>query len=169
VSELPTIVVPWEHCQHDNHRLMPARPRRGTHVIRLITSPEYRLAKQAAEFHIKRQWPKALILNGAITLSAKCFFPDNRKRDAGNYRKLLTDAMSGICYDDDAQLESETWAKAGIDRKAPRIELTISELDAEIPEPRPLSCVKPTPIEPIEMSDLMQPLGKTLRKAKNYR
>lgn len=129
---LPKIVIPWAYCQHDNHRLMPARPRKGQYSARLITSPEYRLAKQSAELYIKRQWPQGVMLNGGLVLTAKCFFPDNRKRDAGNYRKLLTDAMSGICYDDDAQLESETWQKAGIDRVNPRIEITLSVADSAL-------------------------------------
>lgn len=38
-------------------------------------------------------------------------------------------AMSGICYADDGQLEDERWMKAGIDRENPRIEITVSPLE----------------------------------------
>lgn len=124
----PTLVIPWKYVQHDNHRLMPARPRQGQYTARLITAPEYRMAKAAAELLIKHQWKHAERLNGAIALTARCFFPDKRKRDAGNYRKLLTDAMSGICYSDDGQLEDERWIKAGIDKERPRIEITVSPI-----------------------------------------
>lgn len=128
---LPTITIPWRFVQHDNHRLMPARPRQGQYTARLITAPEYRAAKEAAEWVIKGQWRNEK-LRGGLVLVARCFFPDNRRRDAGNYRKLCTDAMSGICYDDDAQLESETWQKAGIDKTNPRVEISITPL----PEPK---------------------------------
>lgn len=37
--------------------------------------------------------------------------------------------MSGIIYDDDAQLEDERWLKAGLDKTNPRIEITISPLE----------------------------------------
>lgn len=121
-----TLVIPWKHVQHDNHRLMPARPRTGQYAARLITAPEYRQAKLAAEYLIKHQWKGQLRLNGALALTARCFFPDERKRDAGNYRKLLTDAMSSICYGDDAQLEDERWIKAGIDKANPRIEIILT-------------------------------------------
>lgn len=122
---LLVISIPWQFVQHDNHRLMPARPRQGQYTARLITAPEYRAAKEGAELYIKRQW-RCERLRGEITLTARCFFPDNKRRDAGNYRKLLTDAMSGICYDDDSQLVREVWEKAAIDRDSPRIEITIA-------------------------------------------
>lgn len=152
----PAIVIPWQHVQHDNHRLMPARPRKGQYTARLITSPAYRIAKTAAEYTIKAQWNGRVMLKGALTLTARCYFPDNRKRDAGNYRKLATDAMSGICYDDDAQLESETWIRAGIDKKNPRIEIEISELDADFTERKPEKRLKPSAVErvPIQLPGL---------------
>ncbi len=127
VPESPVITLPWGYVMHDNHRLMPARPRRGQFAPRLIIAPEYRAAKEYAEVLIKKQWRGFPKLTGALELTARCYFPDNRRRDSGNYRKLITDAMSAICYEDDAQLESETWQKAGIDKANARIEITIRE------------------------------------------
>ncbi len=124
------IVLPWKLVRHDNHRLMPARPRKGQYTARLITAPEYREAKLGAEYTIKQQWKGQEPLHGAIALTARCYFPDKRKRDAGNYRKLITDAMSGICYSDDSQLEDERWIKAGYDKANPRVEITITPLEA---------------------------------------
>ena len=119
---LKTIVLPWSMVLHDNHRLMPAKIGRS---VRLITSPEYRSRKAQAEIEIMRQWRTPQI-KGDVALHARVFFPNKRKRDAGNYRKLITDAMTGICYGDDAQLSSETWQRAGITKDAPRIEITLS-------------------------------------------
>lgn len=118
----PVLCVPWAVVEHDNHRLMPSR--RGTSV-RLVTSPSYRRKKQAAERTLMVQWKGRAKLMGPIVLHARCYFPDARKRDAGNYRKLVTDALSGIAYTDDAQLHRETWERAGVDHANPRIELTI--------------------------------------------
>jgi Holliday junction resolvase RusA-like endonuclease len=116
-----TISLPWSMVLHDNHRLMPIRVGKG---VRLSTSPEYRAAKEQAEWEIKRQW-RIPALKGDVILHAKAYFPNKRKRDAGNYRKLITDAMSGICYADDSQLRSETWERAGFTKDEARIEITL--------------------------------------------
>lgn len=115
------IVVPWSCMAHDNHRLMPARIGRS---VRLITAPGYRKAKEQAAALLALAWT-GLPLQGAVALHARVWFPDRRKRDAGNYRKLLTDALTGIAYADDAQLWRETWERAGVDPKNPRVELVI--------------------------------------------
>lgn len=116
-----TVILPWDMVLHDNHRLMPVRIGKSA---RLITSPEYRAAKEKAEWEIKRQW-RVPALSGSVILHAKAYFPNMRKRDVGNYRKLITDAMSGICYGDDAQLSSETWMRVGVSKDNPRIEITL--------------------------------------------
>jgi Holliday junction resolvase RusA-like endonuclease len=105
------LTLPWACLLHDNHRLMPVRGR-------LITSPQYRKAKEAA------QW-KGDPLAGDVKLHAKLYFPDRRKRDVGNYRKLVTDALKGIAYSDDSQIVSETWDRAGYDKSAPRAEIVV--------------------------------------------
>lgn len=117
----PVIVLPWSVVMHDNHRLMPVRTKKAA---RLITAPDYRKAKVQAEWEIKRQW-KGLPIEGDVVLHAKAFFPNRRRRDCANYRKLVTDAMSEICYADDSQLVCETWELAGFDNKSPRIEIEL--------------------------------------------
>lgn len=158
-----TLVIPWKHVQHDNHRLMPARPRTGQYAARLITAPEYRQAKLAAEYLIKHQWKGQKRLNGPISLTARCFFPDKRKRDAGNYRKLLTDAMSSICYDDDSQLEDERWIRAGIDKLNPRIEISVAAIEADSQDPAPKRYAA-SPVEMVQGRILGKADGKTPRK-----
>lgn len=90
-----------------------------------MTSPEYREKKEMAETLFVAQWHGRDKLKGDLRLHADCYFPDRRQRDAGNYRKMIGDALSGIAYTDDSQLVSETWEKAGLDRENPRIEITL--------------------------------------------
>ena len=116
---MSVLVFPWSCVMHDNHRLMPARGR-------LITSPEYRNKKRHAQMQAAVQW-RGQPLTGDLVIVADCWFPDKRKRDAGNYRKLITDALSGIVYDDDAQLVREVWERAGYDKAEPRIIVTVQE------------------------------------------
>lgn len=123
-----TLVVPWHMVAHDNHRLMPARIGKA---VRLITAPDYRAAKEAATWELKRQWGQRAKLVGPLQLVGIAHFPDSRKRDAGNYRKLLTDALTEIAYGDDAQLHREVWERGSNDKQHPRIELRVSPLQRE--------------------------------------
>ena len=116
------VILPWAAVLHDNHRFIAIRMGKKA---RLSASPEYREKKEVAETLLCAQWHGKAKLAGDLRLHAKCFFPDRRKRDSGNYRKLITDCLSGIAYSDDSQLVSETWEKAEIDRDNPRIEITL--------------------------------------------
>lgn len=97
----------------------------GPRKARLTLSPEYREKKEVAETLLLSQWHGKQQMEGELRLNAHCYFPDKRKRDAGNYRKLVCDSLSGIAYSDDSQLVSETWVRAGLDRENPRIEITL--------------------------------------------
>jgi Holliday junction resolvase RusA-like endonuclease len=114
------LTFPWSCVMHDNHRLIAARGRKG-----LIASTEYRQKKELARTVAAALWRDKYLYNTDVSLIAECWFPDKRKRDAGNYRKLLTDAMTGVVYTDDAQLVSETWRRAGYDKLNPRIEVRL--------------------------------------------
>jgi len=120
------LVVPWQYVMHDNHRLMPVKMGRGNKmIVRLITAPKYRDAKFAATVELIRQWQRPR-LHGFVALTGTVFMPDRRKRDAGNYRKLLTDALSGVAYDDDSQLVREVWVLGGVVAKdKARVELLV--------------------------------------------
>lgn len=122
------LTLTWPCLLHDNHRLMPAHGR-------LIQSPDYRERKQAAEVVLTSQWKRPKMA-GDVVLHARLWFPDHRQRDAGNYRKLVTDALTGIAYADDAQLVSETWERAGYDATNPRVELWLSPAASEPPRNR---------------------------------
>ena len=120
------LTLPWDAVMHDNHRFIPVKMGKGPKAaLRLIASPEYREKKQIAEARFMAQCHGQPKLEGELKLHARCYFPDRRKRDSGNYRKLITDALSEIAFADDSQLVSETWEKAEIDRERPRIEITL--------------------------------------------
>ncbi len=119
---MTTLSVPWRYVMHDNHRLLPVKMGKG---LRLITAPRYREAKFAASVELTRQWSGPR-LHGFVALTGTVFMPDRRKRDAGNYRKLLTDALSGVAYDDDSQLVRELWQLGGVVAKdKARVELVV--------------------------------------------
>ncbi len=122
LAERLVLVVPWDYVMHDNHRLMPIRMGK---FARLATAPAYRDAKAAATLELSKQWKRPL-LTGLIALTGTVFMPDRRKRDAGNYRKLLTDALTGIAYSDDSQLIREVWQLGGVvSRDQARVELLL--------------------------------------------
>lgn len=52
------------------------------------------------------------------------YFPDKRRRDVTNYDKSPIDALSGIIYDDDCQIQMVVLRK-GIDKSFPRTEIVI--------------------------------------------
>ena len=116
------LILPWVCCVRDNRHFIPKMIGRKD---RLVSSPEYREKKEQAETLFTAQWHGNEKLKGDLRLHADCYFPDLRKRDAGNYRKMIGDALSGIAYSDDSQLVSETWERKGIDRENPRIEITL--------------------------------------------
>lgn len=113
------LVIPWAFLAHDNHRLMP---RRGGGMM---TAPGYRAAKTLCESLLASSW-KGPLLVGPVEVRGVAYFPDRRKRDCGNYRKLITDALSGIAYADDQQIHREVWERGPIDRLNPRMELTVT-------------------------------------------
>lgn len=120
------LTLPWAVLAHDNHRFIPRRGGKG-----LIAAPAYREAKRQTAMLLTIAW-RGPTYSRPVELTARAFFPDARKRDAGNYRKLITDALTGIAYTDDSLVHREVWERAGIDRTNPRIELTISPIDQSL-------------------------------------
>jgi Holliday junction resolvase RusA-like endonuclease len=124
-----TFTLPWEAVARDSGGARYIIARRPTGP-RLILSPGYRAAKQYAHtLGLKARNAAGLRapLTGPLAWTARVWFPDRRRRDAGNLRKMLTDAMSGVWYEDDSQLYRETWERAGI-AKGGRIEIEIAAL-----------------------------------------
>lgn len=117
------VSLPWSAVLHDNHKHV-AIVSKGH--ARLILSPQYRATKERARYYVLKAMQGHALFLGDVHLTATVWMPDNRRRDAGNYRKLLTDVCSGIVYADDSQLTTEIWHRGGIDREHPRIDLTLT-------------------------------------------
>lgn len=67
------------------------------------------------------------IITSPLSVAIVLYFCDLRKRDRDNRHKLSMDAMEGIVFENDVQIQKATVAKY-IDRENPRIEIVISSL-----------------------------------------
>lgn len=120
------LTLPWSHLCRDNRHLMPIRMGK---FARLALTPEYREAKALATAELTAQWRGDPKLDGVLAIVGTLYFPNARKCDAANYRKLITDVLTGIAYADDSQLHRETWQFGGIDRTSPRAEIELVVLE----------------------------------------
>ena len=114
------LVLPWDVLCPDNNRLM------WVYGQARLTS-EYRRAKAQVQERAGLWW-RGPMLTDPVEVYGRFWFPDRRKRDAGNYRKLLTDALTQIAYVDDQLVHDERWHLIAIDREHPRCELTVVPL-----------------------------------------
>lgn len=113
-----TLTLPYEAVMPDNHR----------HVVRggrLYSSRRYKHALATVAMLARTQWRRAP-LDGPVALTVRCHFPDRRRRDVVNYGKLLGDALSGVCWHDDAQLDDVRFVRDTLDPVRPRLDLTIN-------------------------------------------
>ena len=60
-----------------------------------------------------------------MSITIALYFGDKRKRDIDNYHKLSLDALSGIVYEDDSQIQRMVVEKF-YDKENPRIEIEIN-------------------------------------------
>ena len=72
------------------------------------------------------QWVGEL-LEGFLEIDIKLYFGTKRKADWDNFHKLSMDALSGICWVDDVQIQKAVVEKF-YDKDFPRIEIKIKEL-----------------------------------------
>lgn len=64
-------------------------------------------------------------LTGAVSVRVIIYF-DSRRGDLDNRLKILLDALNGLAWLDDAQIV-ELYARRELDRRNPRVELTVTE------------------------------------------
>ena len=119
-----TFTLPWAALAQDNHRLTTNRK-----TGRTFTTKRYRDAKETAETLLRAQDRFQSDRTDPVKVEVRVYFPDARRRDVGNLRKCLTDAMqnAGIVADD-CLIHDERWIRAGIDRTRPRAEITVAPL-----------------------------------------
>lgn len=82
-----------------------------------------RSMKESYQWQAKAQWHEKMRL-GAVLIEISLYFGDKRKRDIDNYHKLSLDALSGIVYKDDSQIQRMVVEKF-YDRLNPRIEIVL--------------------------------------------
>lgn len=63
-------------------------------------------------------------LKGTLQWKAIAYFPD-RRGDLSNRIKILEDALNGVAWDDDSQVEAISIVR-GLDKKNPRIEIEVT-------------------------------------------
>jgi len=80
-------------------------------------------AKQAYQWEAKAQWHHPPV-DGDVIVNIILYFPDNRRRDWDNWHKLTMDALEGIVYHDDSQIQEAHVIKQ-IDKDKPRTEISI--------------------------------------------
>lgn len=85
---------------------------------RMLLSTKYRDTKETMQWEVKSQW-KGEPLTDDVTLNVMFYYGDNRKRDIDAYLKILLDSMSGIIYEDDAQI-TEMHVFKEVDKGEPR-------------------------------------------------
>ena len=100
---------------------------RGNFPTRYL-SAEGKALKEDYQWQAKSQWHNG-ILTGPIKVTIHTYHDNCRKNDWDNFHKLSMDALTGIVYLDDSQIEEATVIK-GIDRAIPRIEIEIEEIKA---------------------------------------
>ncbi len=116
----------WSSLLADNAKYSPAM-RRGKPVM--ILTEDYRTAKDRARQAITAQLAGLDPLEGPVSLVGRFFEPNrHHRRDLSNYCKLVHDALTGLAYLDDSQIDDLRWIRAGVDIDAPRLELTIETL-----------------------------------------
>jgi len=63
-----------------------------------------------------------------LKVSYTYFFQNRRKSDIANREKLLSDAMEGIVFDNDEQIDCMIQNRGGVDKEHPRVEVSIEIL-----------------------------------------
>lgn len=86
-------------------------------------SKKYRTAKEDLAYEIRSAW-KHEIRKGSVCMNILLYFGDNRRRDIDAYLKILLDAMTGIVYEDDSQID-EMHVFKQVDIKSPRTVIQI--------------------------------------------
>lgn len=70
------------------------------------------------------------LLRGAVKVCMTVYFPNRRRRDLDNACKIVLDSLSGLAYQDDAQVARIELTRC-YDSANPRAELTVEPYTAE--------------------------------------
>lgn len=82
--------------------------------------------KESYMWQAKSQW-KNKPLTTQLKVNIITYHGNKRKNDWDNFHKLSMDALTGIVYEDDSQIQ-EAFVKKAYSKENPRIEISIEEL-----------------------------------------
>ena len=83
-----------------------------------------RLLKESYTAQAREQWKRKPTSN-TIEIHIKLFFGDKRVRDWDNFHKISMDALTGIIWEDDVQIQKATVEKS-YSKENPRVEIEIN-------------------------------------------
>jgi crossover junction endodeoxyribonuclease RusA len=78
--------------------------------------------KEQCGWEAKTQWNYG-VQKRAFAIRVDFFFKTRRKRDLDNQNKIILDALTGIVYEDDSQID-ELHLVRHLDTERPRVEIT---------------------------------------------
>lgn len=82
--------------------------------------------KQDYFYEAKMQWSYG-VEKRAFSVRIDFFFKDRKRRDLANHEKLILDALIGIVYEDDSQIDELSLFRRH-DAERPRVEVTVVPL-----------------------------------------
>lgn len=119
-----TIALPWHVLASDNLRKRYAPGKDNNWK-------EYKACRDAAHLEAMKQVRRRPVFAGVdVAVSIAFWLPDRRRRDPNNLTKMICDALTGVAYEDDAQIADLRWTRAGYDKADPRAVLTIARRTA---------------------------------------
>jgi Holliday junction resolvase RusA-like endonuclease len=118
------LTLPWDVLCSVNQRTNPIRGRQ-------FLTKKYRVALRTAEVLVIGQvrGRRPVFPSEHLAVEMRFCTPDKRRRDVGNYTKLVEDAMTGTVYTDDSQIKDSRAIEVGLDRRRPRVEVIIRALE----------------------------------------
>lgn len=114
-----TLTIPYSILTSDNGRDKFALSRG-----KLILTSKYRDRKAAVKITAGSQYRGALI-ESPVAVTTVLYAPDRRRRDISNFNKFVNDALTGVVWVDDSQIDQITNIRGPIDRANPRLVVTV--------------------------------------------
>ncbi len=121
------------------HIVLQGRPMSNNNIYKTMCRgnfPTRYLCKKASDLknsyvnQIRGQW-KSQPLTGPLNAVITTYHDNKRKNDWDNFHKLSMDAMTGIVYVDDSQIQTAI-VKRKYDKENPRIEIGFSKANKGI-------------------------------------
>ena len=120
------LILPLPPSVNHSHRQVV----NGHRVMRVptVSTKEFMTESgwRAVQWARQNQWQT--VDGQKVVLRYWIFWPDKKKRDAGNVEKVMTDSLIGILFRDDRWVLPRAM-DFSVDRKNPRVELELEVMD----------------------------------------